>query len=288
MAWLEIHQSLPTHRKTLALADALGIEPVHAVGHLTCLWLWTLDNAPEGALMDVSSRTIARAAQWRKDADAFVAALVDAGFLDADHYVHDWEDYAGRIVERRRKDAERKRLERGHEPDVPPPSNGQPADIHGTSDASRARRTQPNRTQPDRTVPKRTGAGGPHAPVGAPPRGSPRVKSVIDCFRAMTGEPEPAFNGRDFAAIKHSTAPPHLIAETYLAVAAGDWGDDFQKRRLSVHEACDWVNAYVKWRDDNDVQPIIPQHDPLTFAWLPAEDQTVGYWEVLDGIRAAV
>jgi hypothetical protein len=112
---------------------------------------------------------------------------------------------------------------------------------------------------------------------------------VINCFRAMTGENDPpVFNGRDFAAIKQSTAPPHLIAETYLAVAAGEWGDKFQKQRLSIHDACDWVNAYVKWRDDNAIDPIAPTHDPVTLKPLPTEDQNSGYWRVLDGIRAAV
>jgi hypothetical protein len=118
--------------------------------------------------------------------------------------------------------------------------------------------------------------------------GNPRVQSVVDCFRAATGAPEPHLNDRDCAAIKHSTAPPHLIAETFLAVKEGEWGDDFQKRRLSIHEACDWVNAYVQWREDNEVQPMIPQHDPSTFEMLPAENRTVGYWEVLDGVRTAV
>jgi hypothetical protein len=66
-AWLELHQSLPTHRKTLIMADALDVKPVQIVGHLTCLWLWALDNAQDGVL-HVSPQMIARAAQWEDEA----------------------------------------------------------------------------------------------------------------------------------------------------------------------------------------------------------------------------
>jgi len=161
MAWVELHQSLPTHRKTLALADALNIEPVVAVGHLACLWLWSVDNAQQdGFLMGASPRTIARAAGWKRDPVLFVDALADAGFLDGSKTLHNWEKYAGRLMERRRKDAERKRTERaitpGSPPDVPPPSNGHPKDVPLMSGGSRARVTVPNRTVPNHTVPETT------------------------------------------------------------------------------------------------------------------------------------
>src|SRR6266536_3599136 len=98
MAWIEMHQSLPTHRKTLAVADTLGIEPVLVVGHLACLWMWALDNAPNGNLAGVGTRTLARAAQWKRDADRFVGALTEAGFIEGG-MIHDWPDYAGRLLE---------------------------------------------------------------------------------------------------------------------------------------------------------------------------------------------
>ena len=133
-AWIEVHQSLPTHRKTLAAADALGIEPVRLVGHLCCLWMWTLDNStPEGMLStSVTPRTIARAALWAKDCDDFVEALVGAGFLErsaAGMAVHDWPEYAGRLMERRQRDADRKRVARtsdGRTPDIRETSAGRP------------------------------------------------------------------------------------------------------------------------------------------------------------------
>ena len=35
MAWIELHQSLPQHRKLLALRDALGVRTPAAIGHTT-------------------------------------------------------------------------------------------------------------------------------------------------------------------------------------------------------------------------------------------------------------
>lgn len=55
MARIEIHQSLPTHRKSLAAADHLNMEPVHFVGHLISFWLWALNNVQDGNLEGVSS-----------------------------------------------------------------------------------------------------------------------------------------------------------------------------------------------------------------------------------------
>ena len=42
MAWIELHQSLPQHRKLLALRDALGLRTPAALGHMCLLWLWAL------------------------------------------------------------------------------------------------------------------------------------------------------------------------------------------------------------------------------------------------------
>ena len=82
MAWIQVHQQLKDHRKLLAAADELEIEPPHMLGLLTSFWLWALDNAPSGSLEGISNRNIARAAQWNKEPDTFVEAMKSAGFLD--------------------------------------------------------------------------------------------------------------------------------------------------------------------------------------------------------------
>jgi hypothetical protein len=111
MAWIKLHQSVVNHRKVLAVADALDVPEVLVIGHLTCFWLWALDNATDGALA-VSPGIVARAAQWRGPATEFVAALVTAGLLeqtDDGYHIHDWDEHAGSIMEKRQANAERMR-----------------------------------------------------------------------------------------------------------------------------------------------------------------------------------
>lgn len=118
MAWLEVHQSLLTHRKTMELADILEIPPIYAAAHVIALWSWSLDNAPDGAL-HVRASIIARACQWQNDTDVIVSALVNSGFLDMSSdgtlTIHDWDDYAGRLVDKRRANAQRMREARKKE-----------------------------------------------------------------------------------------------------------------------------------------------------------------------------
>ena len=110
MAWIELHQTLPTHKKTLAAADLLDMAPVHFMGHLIAFWLWALDNVPDGDLRGISARMIARAAQWEGAADEFVNALEEVGYLelvDGALTIHDWADYAGKLISRRAAERER-------------------------------------------------------------------------------------------------------------------------------------------------------------------------------------
>lgn len=115
MAWIELHQAVRDHRKTVALADVLDMQEPHVVGHLTFLWLWSIDNAPDGVLPS-SKRVIERAAGWTGPAGAFVDGLVECGYLDAgdggQRVIHDWNDYAGKLIERREANTQRMREKR--------------------------------------------------------------------------------------------------------------------------------------------------------------------------------
>lgn len=148
MAWIEVHQSLPTHRKTLIMADELGIEPVQVVGHLTCFWLWALDNAADGKIEGLTPRMVAMAAQWKGDPEALVSAMVTAGYIEKDgQTIHDWHDYAGKLIDQRRANAERMRRARAEKGRVARASHVQ--DTCG----ARAGATVPNRTVPNQTTP---------------------------------------------------------------------------------------------------------------------------------------
>lgn len=147
MAYLESHQTLAGHPKTKRAARRLGISVPQMIGHLHLLWWWAMDYAQDGDLGNYDHADLAEAAQWTDDAATFVDALVSAGFLDvADDgalAIHDWMDYAGHIIEKRKSDAARKRAARLHI-DIRRTSGGHPADGAGTV---------PNRTVPNQTIP---------------------------------------------------------------------------------------------------------------------------------------
>lgn len=167
MAWIESHQELGAHPKTKRLARMLNVSLVTTVGHLQFLWWWALNYAQDGSLENYDNCDIADAAGWEGDPDLFVDALLhcggsNPGFLDYDDNgmlrVHDWHDYAGRLIDKRKANTERKRMSRqrplsnegtdeGCLTDVLRTEQGQEEDVSGCHGA-----TVPNRTVP--TVPK--------------------------------------------------------------------------------------------------------------------------------------
>lgn len=116
MAWIELHQSLPSSRKTLNLRSRLNLKTSQAVGHLCMLWLWALDNVKDGNLAGVSAKGLAEIADFNvKRADEFLDALIEVGFIDKSENslkIHDWENYSGRYVDARDKAAARQRKHR--------------------------------------------------------------------------------------------------------------------------------------------------------------------------------
>ena len=117
MAWIELHQTLREHKKMFACADELNLSRIEMIGTLISIWLWALDNAQDGSLNGVSDKTIARVCDFpEKKAGKLMEALCKHGWLDKEdgHYIiHDWRDYAGKLMERREKDRERKKITKG-------------------------------------------------------------------------------------------------------------------------------------------------------------------------------
>ena len=148
MAWIESHQSLLNHRKTLRAVALLKVNKYQLIGHLHSLWWWALDNIPaDGQMGDISDSEVAAAAGWTKNAENFATALTQAGFIDQDEdgrHLHNWYDYAGKLLVKREMNKERmQRVRATH--------------VHNTTIA-RAGATVPNRTQPYPTQPNLTTA----------------------------------------------------------------------------------------------------------------------------------
>ena len=168
MAWIESHQTVGQHPKTKKLARRLGVSLPAAVGHLHYLWWWALDFAQDGVLDKFDAEDIADALHWDGEPSQLIDALISSGYIDETPEglrIHDWTDYAGKLLERREKDrarkaeaADQKRKSKANSDrnptEIQRKSNGKNDEADGNLNASSV--TVPNRTLPNSTVPNRT------------------------------------------------------------------------------------------------------------------------------------
>ena len=145
-AYIPLHGDVFNNRKTIEAANSLTNGSVErVVGHLARLWTWAIERNDDGDLSHLTDQMIADAAGWRGRPSRFVEGITRAGFLEPDRRIHDWDDFAGRLVDKRAHDRNRKRREREEAKTsgtYPPSSGGRP------KDSPRDVRTQP--TGPNR------------------------------------------------------------------------------------------------------------------------------------------
>jgi hypothetical protein len=150
MAWIESNQEIGRHPKMKKLARLLSISWPEAVGYLHYLWWWALDFAQDGDLSKFEAGDISDAVLWQRDPNEFVDALIESGWLDRTNdgglFIHDWFDYAGRLVEKR--EANRERMRRARAKAKEASSNN----VQNTFTA-RTGATVQNSTVPNSTVP---------------------------------------------------------------------------------------------------------------------------------------
>jgi len=94
VAWIESHQSLKNHPKTVMASKTMGISKAQVIGHLHLLWWWCADYAKDGVLEKFSEEQVADAAEWSGDPSDFIEHMANAGFIDrVPLRVHDWGSY---------------------------------------------------------------------------------------------------------------------------------------------------------------------------------------------------
>ncbi len=115
MAWFELHEQFSNHPKIVDMADLLSIPKSQVRGHIVSLWCWATSYAQDGDLSKKSNRSIANAADWEGDPEAFVTSLLQIGWLDEDRRLHDWDKMGVRLLygnrERQRKFHEKEKPE---------------------------------------------------------------------------------------------------------------------------------------------------------------------------------
>src|ERR1041384_2575179 len=119
--WLQVETVLPDHPKTRKLAKLWRCHPYMVGGFLLKLWGYCLeyqaDGNVDGRPADVLDELAAPCLGQLLGTHATVReSLEEAGFVDPDGRLHDWEDYSGALFARRAKDRDRKRLARAKRP----------------------------------------------------------------------------------------------------------------------------------------------------------------------------
>ena len=154
MAWIEVHQNLLRHPKTLRCAAALGVDRFTMVGHLVNMWCWALDAKPDGGPLD--DIDIRAATEWagRKDISVALAAARFLDERDGQYWLHDWDDYTSRLRDQRdlrrlanRESQRRRRARLSAE------------QMTGHDDVSPDKRDSQHSTVPNPTVPNPTQSG---------------------------------------------------------------------------------------------------------------------------------
>lgn len=263
VAWVESHQELARHPKTRRLARHLDVSLPAVIGHLHLLWWWALDYADDGDLTRYEDGDIADAMLWKGDASTLVAELTSAGFLNADRTIHDWQDYAGRLVQRRRADADRLRNWRERNKDATQTG------AMGNADETYTKRvtphvTVPNRTGPNQTVPENEAAIAAMPPAAAAPER--RTTAAVSDYRALSEDAKVVVDEWRRAHGKRSPPKlnPALTAKLETAVAdlgverlceAARWSAEMQ-----IPEFAKAIRAaYTKRQQDEsaDSDPLI-------------------------------
>ena len=164
MAWIESHQRLKCDPKLARLRRRLGITRRDAIGLLHELWWYALEHAETGDLNSIDHRDIAIEVDWPEDeAERLWDALIEKGpptpeyeagepgFLEIDGNIHNWRNFAGRLL----NDRERKRASRAAERDKKGLLDKHKKQIQGPS-ADSLGKSAGNRTVPYRTLPTET------------------------------------------------------------------------------------------------------------------------------------
>jgi hypothetical protein len=225
--WIESHTNLARHPKTIRFAKLLGLSLPEAIGYLHLLWWWALEYAQDGRLSGYDANEVAAALLWQGPPEQLRDALIAARFLDKDGHIHDWEDYAGRLIDKRRADADRLRRYRDSQKSVTRPPR----------EASLEGNAYETRTYEVPYLANRTGPTGPEyvAASAATPHTDP--SAIQEIFEHYKRRIQPHARGRPDAQIRArlKTWSPDEVRR-----AIDHFADDAWEMANNAHRGAAW------------------------------------------------
>lgn len=130
MSWFSVYYDMDTHPKTYALAEALDLDRDVAFSRLFSALNHIYKSNHDGSLGRLTAKVIEDHVRWDGAPGAFIQAMIDTGWLDADETgapvgIHNASRYTSRHREtvRRRLSRENKRAELKNTPRVGGPKN---------------------------------------------------------------------------------------------------------------------------------------------------------------------
>ena len=114
MAWISIHQQI-RGAKLRQLYKALKCSEAEAIGILSLLWLWGIDNASEdGEILNADpidlANVISNSVSKTLKIERIIAVLIDQNWIEKSgdtYYFHDWDVWQ-KLLYQGRRDRERK------------------------------------------------------------------------------------------------------------------------------------------------------------------------------------
>lgn len=106
MAWIEYHAGLRDHWKIDRLSTELECSYPQALGHISCLWCWCIENAPTGHLKKFTDIELCKAARidlQKGEARPLKKVLKGVGLLNDNDFIHDWGKHGLKYLESTRK-----------------------------------------------------------------------------------------------------------------------------------------------------------------------------------------
>lgn len=103
MAWIESHQELERHPKTLKLKNLMEWDIDQTIGRLHRFWWWCVDYARDGQLDKFNNEQLASAIGLNpEDGNKFINSMIESGFIDKEprFQIHEWNKYFGMFLRR--------------------------------------------------------------------------------------------------------------------------------------------------------------------------------------------